>query len=106
MAKYLIQATYSAAGVKGLLKEGGSSRRAAVAKAVAGIGGKLESLYYAFGKVDCYIIIEMPDAGAAAAVSMAINATGLATSIVTPLLTPGEIDKAVKKTVKYRAPGQ
>lgn len=57
MAKYLIQATYSAAGVKGLLKEGGSSRRAAVAKAVAGIGGKLESLYYAFGKVDCYIII-------------------------------------------------
>lgn len=106
MAKYLIQASYSPAGVKGLLKEGGSSRRAAVEKAVAGMGGTLESFYYAFGSVDVFAIIDMPDAVSAAATSMAINASGLVTTTVTPLLTPEEIDKAAKKSVKYRAPGK
>jgi uncharacterized protein with GYD domain len=106
MTKYLIQASYSAAGVKGLLKEGGSSRRAALAKAVEGMGGKLESFYYAFGKVDVYAVIEMPDVISAAATSMAINATGLVTATVTPLLLPEAIDQAAKKSVKYRAPGK
>jgi uncharacterized protein with GYD domain len=106
MARYLIQASYSAAGVKGLLKEGGSNRRAAVAKAVEGMGGKLEAFYYAFGSVDVFSIINMPDAVSAAATSMAINASGLVATTVTPLLTPEEIDKAAKKSVKYRAPGK
>lgn len=106
MAKYLIQASYNAAGAKGLLKEGGSSRRAAVEKAVAGMGGTLESFYYAFGSVDVFSIIDMPDAVSAAATSMAINSSGLVTTTVTPLLTPEEIDKAAKKSVKYRAPGK
>src|SRR5262245_51097632 len=106
MAKYLIQASYGAAGVKGLLKEGGSSRRAAVEKAVAGMGGTLESFYYACGSVDVFSIIDMPDAVSAAATSMAINSSGLVTTTVTPLLTPEEIDKAAKKSVKYRAPGK
>lgn len=106
MAKYLIQASYRAEGVKGLRKEGGSSRRAAVAKAVEGMGGRLESFYYAFGSVDVFAIIDMPDAVSAAATSMVINATGLVSTTVTPLLTPEEIDKAAKKSVKYRAPGK
>ena len=36
MSRYLIQASYNAAGVKGVIKEGGTSRKAAVEKAVAG----------------------------------------------------------------------
>jgi uncharacterized protein with GYD domain len=106
MPKYMIQASYSAAGVKGVLKEGGTSRKAAVEKAIAGMGGRLESFYYAFGKVDVFAVIEMPDAVSAAATSMAINASGLVSTSVTPLLTTEDIDTAAKKSVNYRAPGE
>lgn len=50
MAKYLLKASYTPDGTKGLLKEGGSSRKAAVQNAISGLGGKLESFYYAFGE--------------------------------------------------------
>ncbi len=36
MAKYLITASYSAEGTKGLLKDGGSNRKDAVAKVIEG----------------------------------------------------------------------
>ncbi len=45
MPKYLVQASYVGEGLKGLLKEGGSSRRAAVETVVKGMGGTLESFY-------------------------------------------------------------
>ncbi len=35
MPKYLVQASYTAEGIKGLLKDGGSQRRAAAAGAVS-----------------------------------------------------------------------
>jgi len=106
MSKYLIQASYSAAGMKGVLKEGGSSRKAAVEKAITGMGGRMEAFYFAFGAVDVFGIADMPDAVSAAAVSMAISASGLVSISTTPLLTPEDIDKAAKKSVKYRAPGK
>ncbi len=40
MAKYLIQVSYDAAGVKGVIEKGGSKRKAAVEQAVAGMGGR------------------------------------------------------------------
>jgi len=49
MAKYLIQANYIGEGIKGLLKEGGSSRRAVVEKLAESVGGTIEAYYYAFG---------------------------------------------------------
>ena len=60
MAKYLYQASYTDAGLQGLLKEGGSSRRAAVEKAVVGVGGTLEAFYYAFGHTDVFCIVDLP----------------------------------------------
>ena len=105
MAKYLIQASYTFQGTKGLLKEGGSSRRALVKQMVDGLGGKLEAFYYAFGETDVFAIMDLPDAQSAAAISLAINAAGGAEASVTALLTPEEIDAACKKSVTYRAPG-
>jgi uncharacterized protein with GYD domain len=105
MAKYMIKASYTADGTKGLLKEGGSSRRATIQKLVSGMGGKLEAFYYAFGDSDVYAIIDIPDAATAAALSLAINASGSVQLSTIPLLTPEEIDAACKKTVGYRAPG-
>jgi uncharacterized protein with GYD domain len=106
MAKYLIEASYTAEGVKGLLKEGGSSRRRKVEAAVKEHKGTVEAFYYAFGKSDVFSIIDLPDAMTAAAFSMAINQSGAVVLRMHPLMTPEEIDKAVKVAVHYQAPGQ
>ena len=106
MAKYLWQANYVGEGLKGLLKEGGSSRRAVVEKIIDSMGGKLEVFYYAFGDTDLYGIADMPDNVSAAAFALTIAASGAVTLKTTVLMTPEEIDKAVKKTPSYRAPGK
>ena len=106
MPKYLIQANYVGEGLKGLIKEGGSSRRAAVEKLFASVGGKVEAYYYAFGDTDLFVIGDVPDNISAAALSLIVNAAGAATSKVTVLLTPEEIDAAAKKTPSYRPPGK
>lgn len=105
MPKYLIQASYTNAGVKGVQSAGGSSRRDAVRAALEGLGGSLESFHFAFGEHDAYVIGELPDNEAAAAVAIAVNASGGATVKTTVLLTPEEVDSAAQKSVEYRAPG-
>lgn len=105
MPKYLVKASYNVDGVKGLLKEGGSSRRAMVEQVVKGLGGKLEAFYYAFGTDDVFVIADVPDAETMAAVSLAVNASGAVQASVTVLITPEEMDAATKKTVGYRPPG-
>ena len=52
MKKYLIKACYNANGVKGLIDDGGSKRKTEVQKMISGLGGKLESFYFAFGEHD------------------------------------------------------
>ncbi len=106
MAKYLIEANYTTEGLKGLMKDKASGRKAAVGSALAGLGGKMESLYYAFGKNDVILIVDMPDNVSAAALSLAVTATGLVRTRTTPLLTVEEADQALQKGVKYRGPGQ
>jgi len=106
MPKFLIQANYKPEGLKGVLKEGGTGRRKAVEQVMAAFGGKLESFYFAFGDIDAFVIVDAPDNVTAAAVAMAVNATGLVSSTTTPLLTPEEVDQATKKSVAYRGPGQ
>ena len=106
MPKYLVQANYVGEGIKGLLKEGGSSRRAVVEKLFKSGGGKLETFYYAFGETDLYVIADMPDHVSTAAFTLTIAASGAVTLKTTVLMTPEEIDKAVKKTPSYRPPGQ
>lgn len=106
MPKYLIQANYVGEGIKGLLKDGGTGRRAAVEKLFSSAGGKVEAFYYAFGDTDLFVIADVPDNVTAAALSLIVNAAGTATAKVTVLLTPEEIDAAAKKTPSYRPPGQ
>jgi len=106
MPKYLVQGSYSADGAKGLLKDGGSKRRSAVEAMAKSFGGRVESFYYAFGDTDVYAVFEAPDNMSAAAVSLAVNASGAVSLKLTPLLTPEEIDEATKKTITYQAPGR
>jgi uncharacterized protein with GYD domain len=105
MAKYLLEASYSAEGLKGLQKDGGSARREAVARAISSVGGHLESMHYAFGDHDAIIIFEAPDNVAAAALTTGMSSTGAGHTTVTPLLTVEEVDQAVKKNLTYRPPG-
>lgn len=105
MPKYLWQASYTAQGAGGLQKEGGTGRRRAVQSFVEKAGGKLEGFYYAFGDTDLFIIADLPDAATAAAVSLAVNATGAAHLRTTPLITPEDMDGAAKKAIDYRPPG-
>ena len=106
MAKYLIMASYTAEGAKGVLRDGGSKRRQAAEAAVKSAGGTMEQFYFAFGDHDAYVIIDAPDTAAVTAASMAINATGAVHAKTVVLITPEEVDQASKKSVAYRAPGQ
>ena len=106
MPKYLVHGNYVGEGIKGLLKEGGSSRRAAIEKLVSSLGGSMESIYYAFGDTDIYLIIDMPDNASMAAMALVAGASGAVTVKTTVLMTPEEVDEAAKKTPDYRPPGQ
>jgi uncharacterized protein with GYD domain len=106
MPKYMIQASYVGEGLKGLLNEGGTKRRETVAKAIEGMGGTLESFYYAYGDYDVVGIADMPDNVSSVAFSLMVNASGVINAKTTVLLTPEEIDQATKKTVDFRPPGQ
>ena len=106
MPKYLIKANYVGEGLKGLLKEGGTSRRVVVEKMINSMGGKLEAFYYAFGETDLYVIVDMPDNVSTAAFNLTVAASGAVTLNATVLMTPEEIDQAVKKSPSYRPPGK
>jgi uncharacterized protein with GYD domain len=105
MPKYLVEASYTQAGVQGLQSSGGTSRREAVAKMAEGMGGTVESFYFAFGDTDAYVVVDVPGNEAAAAVALAVNASGAATVRTTVLMTPEEVDAATGQSVEYRPPG-
>ena len=106
MAKYLMESSFSAEGLRGLQKEGGSFRREVAERTLSSVGGHLESFYFAFGDHDVVIIFEAPDNVTASALSIAVSASGLIRTKVTPLVTVEEVDQAVKKSVAFRPPGQ
>jgi uncharacterized protein with GYD domain len=105
MAKFMIKGSDAAPGTKGLLTDGGSNRKASVEKMIKGLGGSMESFYYALGQDDVYVICDLPNAVSATAAALAVNSTGLVTISTVALLTVEEMDQACKKSVTYRAPG-
>ena len=106
MAKYLVTASYTAEGAKGVLKDGGTKRRQAAEQAIRSAGGTLEAFYFAFGDSDAYVIVDAPDNAAVAAMSLAISASGAVRTKTVVLLTPEEIDQASKKSTTYQPPGR
>ena len=96
MPKYLLHGSYTLEGVRGLLKDGGTKRRAVVDELVKGLGGSLEAFHYGYGDSDVYVIVDVPDS---------VTASGAVNLKTTVLITPEEVDEAVKKSVPYRPPG-
>ena len=104
MAKFLVQATYTTDGLRGLQKEKASGRQDAVRRAVEALGGKVESMYFALGDYDVILIIDVPDVIAGTALAVAVSASGLVKTRTTPLLSIEEADRALSKVVEYRPP--
>ena len=105
MAKFLIEATYTNTGMKGVAEKGGTARVEAIEKTLADVGGTLEGFYFAFGETDAYVICDLPDTTTAAAVAMKVGASGAATTKTVVLLTAEEIDRAAGTQVAYTPPG-
>ena len=106
MPKYLVMASYTADGVKGLLKDGGTKRKQAGEAAFKSVGARMEAFYFALGEQDLYAIVDAPDNVTMAAVSMAIAAGGAVKPRTVVLLTAEEVDQVAKKGASYTPPGQ
>src|SRR5262245_47981940 len=105
MAKFLIEAAYTAEGLRGLQKDKASGRKQVASKAVEALGGKVEAFYYSLGDHDVVMIVDMPDVISSAALGLRVSSTGLVRTKTTALLTVEEVDRALGKTVDYRGPG-
>ena len=87
------------------MKEGGTGRRAAIQRALEGVGGNLDAIYFAFGDDDVYLICDAPANASVASIALAAGAGGGARTKTTALLSPEEVDEATRKSVDYRPPG-
>ncbi len=105
MPRYLLQVNYTLDGIKGVMSQGGTARRAVAVTAAESVGGTLESFYFAFGDTDVFAIVDLPDNAAAAALALTLGASGGATAETVVLLTPEEVDTATQRTVTYTPPG-
>lgn len=106
MAKFMWTGSYTAEGSKGIIAEGGSSRKAMVEKMAESLGCKLECMYFALGTDDIVIIMEGPDTVTAASISLTVAAAGAAKGRLTVLMTAEEVDRAAKMSPAYRPPGK
>jgi uncharacterized protein with GYD domain len=105
MAKYMLIATLTAEGSKGLLKEGGSGRVEALKQLMGSVGGSVDAVYWGFGTDDFYAIVDAPSASAVAAASLAAAASGATKPRTIPLLTAEDLDAASQMAPQFRPPG-
>lgn len=105
MPKYLYVGTYTAEGAKGLLRDGGSKRRQVATDVIGSVGGTLDQMYFGFGSDDFYVIADMPNHAAMAAVALTIGGSGAISGRSVVLMEPEDLDDAAKLTPTYSPPG-
>jgi uncharacterized protein with GYD domain len=106
MPKYLFEAKYTPEGVRGIKEAGAASRAKAVNDMATALGGGLDSFHFAFGDVDAYVIVDLPDDEAAAAAAFTVGASAATQLKTVKLLTLDEADAAIARSVDYRPPGR
>ena len=106
MPKYLFKVRYTGEGLEGVMKVGGSARRAAADDLAKELGGAVESFHFAFGDDDAYVIGDLPDNKAAATLAMTVSSSGRVSITTVPLLTVDEVDAiAAGRKIEYSPPG-
>jgi len=109
MAKFVVFFNYTAETWSKMISTP-SDRLAAVREMAQTVGGDVESLYFMFGAKDGFVIVDVPDAAAAAAVAIAVSSTGAVQNLEThELIAPGDLGGVLERagTAKggYRPPG-
>ncbi|MES0824601.1 GYD domain-containing protein [Ruegeria sp. SCP11] len=109
MPIFITYASYSQAGVKGMLKKP-ADRSGAVRALLKKVGGKLLAFYMTTGENDVVVISELPDGTDAVAIGMAVAASGAVSKVETVRAWKakdfvGVSKKAAKLTGAYAPPG-
>ncbi|MFQ6026593.1 MAG: GYD domain-containing protein [Dehalococcoidia bacterium] len=107
VAYYLIQAAYTG-GAWGTQIGNPQNVIDRVGPAIQGLGGSVESAFYAFGEYDIIAIVQFPDNVSAGAFSIAASAGGAVSAVkTTPLMTVDDGMEMMRKAsgAGYRPPG-
>jgi uncharacterized protein with GYD domain len=109
MAKFAVFFTYRPETWDQMLKKPGD-RAAAVRDLASSVGGSMETLYFMFGDRDGFVIVDVPDAEAAAALAVAVSSSGAFSQLETRQLVapedlPSVLEKAARARETYRPPG-
>jgi uncharacterized protein with GYD domain len=105
MPLYLGRFKYSSDAIKAMVSSP-QDRSAAAREVAESLGGKLTGFWFAFGEYDGAFLLEAPDNTTAAALAMAVGATGAAQIESTVLLDMDEAQEAMRKAAAatYRPP--
>ena len=106
MPKFLIEASYTAEGLRGLQRDKAEGRTNALKSALRSVDGQLDCVYWCLGERDVVLIADLPNVAAATALASTASASGLVRTKTTQLLSASELDAALQKQVDYRAPGR
>lgn len=109
MTKFLVLFRFKSAAIDAMLDRP-SDRAAAVTRIAELVGGKLESYYWMFGNFDGYATIACPSSAAAAAIGLAVGASGAFEHLETHELIemnalPDILKRAKELRKDYVAPG-
>lgn len=107
MATYAIFFTLKGETIKGFIDKP-SDRAAVVSTLCEAAGGRMLSYYFMFGAWDGFVVAEVPDSAAAAAVSLAVSSTGAFAHLETHELIEASDMTGILATAKglaYTPPG-
>ena len=110
MAKFVVFFSYKPETWDQMLKKPGD-RTAAARELASSLGGSIEAFYFMFGDHDGLVIVDVPDAETAAAISITATSSGafahLEThQLIAPEDLPSVLHKAATARETYRAPGK
>ncbi len=108
MAKFAVFFTFKGETIKAMM-DSPSDRAAVVSRLCEAAGGRMDAYYIMFGGWDGFVIVDVPDSKAAAAISLAVSSTGAFARLEThELLEAGELDGVLSTAAgfTYTPPGQ
>jgi uncharacterized protein with GYD domain len=108
MAKFALFFTFKGETIKSLM-DTPSDRAAVVSSLCEAAGGRMEAYYLMFGAWDGFVIADVADSKAAAAISLAVASTGAFAHLEThELLEAGDLGGVLSTAagLTYTAPGR
>lgn len=107
MAKFAVFFTFTGEAIKGLI-ERPTDRAAVVATLCEAAGGHMDAYYLMFGQWDGFVIADVPDSKAAAAISLAVSSSGAFAHLEThELMEAGDLAGVLSAagSLTYTPPG-